>query len=82
MENQTDETEKLKNKSEFKDLQALIKRTDKEDPKPEDLTEMRKLLNEDSTLVRINEISEQAFKRVIETVSKSALMSDQKNFTL
>jgi hypothetical protein len=76
MEKQKDETEKLKDKTEFENLQALIKATDKENPKPEDLAEMRKLLNNDSALVQMNELSEMAFKRVIENFSSSALMKE------
>jgi len=37
---------------------------------------MKKLLDEDSTLVRLNEFSEPAFTRAIESVTKSALMKE------
>lgn len=76
MENKKEETEKPKNNSDFEELQALIKRTDKENPKPEDLKAMRKLLDTNSAMVRLNEASEQAFNRVIEMSSKSALMRE------
>jgi hypothetical protein len=65
-----------KKENEFAEIQALISRTDKENPKPEDLVLMKKILNEDSTLVRINEFAELANKRFIESVSKSALMRE------
>lgn len=61
---------------EFEHVQALIEKTDKENPKPEDLAEMKRLLNKNSTLVRINEMSERAFNSVIRAVSKSALMQE------
>jgi hypothetical protein len=68
--------EEAKEKLSFEEIQALIKATDKENPNPEDLKAMRRHLNENSTLVRLNEFSEQAFKRVIETSTKSALMKE------
>lgn len=76
MENKKEKTEKPNDKSDFENLQALIKATDKENPKPEDLKAMRKHLNENSMLVRLNDFSELAFKRVIENSTKSALMKE------
>src|SRR5687767_6839746 len=57
-------------------LTALIQRTDKENPNPEDLKKIRAILDEDDTLMRINESSEQAFNRVIGTFTKSALSEE------
>jgi hypothetical protein len=68
--------EEKKEKTSFEEMQALIKKTDKENPNPEDLKAMKKLLDENSTLVRLNEFSELAFTRVIESVTKSALMKE------
>ncbi len=45
-------------------ISELIKKTDKENPKSEDLKKLRELLNSDNTLVWLNESSEQAFNRV------------------
>ena len=49
----------------------LIKLTDKENPKPEDLRRLRESLNENAWLVEVNESSEQAFNRFIEDSTKS-----------
>jgi hypothetical protein len=76
MENKKDEAELIDVEAEYQELQALLKRADKENPKPEDLREIRKMLDNSSALVRANELSELAFKRVIETISKSALMGE------
>jgi hypothetical protein len=54
----------------------LIKLTDKENPKPEDLQRLRNRLNDNANLVEINEISERAFGVVIKTYSSSALMKE------
>jgi len=76
MENQTDETEKLKNKSEFEDLQALIKRTDKANPNPEDLAAMKKHLDKNFHFIELNNISGRAFNKAAETTSDSELMRE------
>lgn len=68
--------EKQNEEIEFEDLQALIKKTDKENPKPEDMKLMRRLLDKNSSLIKINELSELAVKRVIETISTSALSQE------
>ena len=57
----------------IKDLIAL---TDKENPKREDLDRMRKILDEDSSLVRVNETSRRALDAVIESHTTSALMKE------
>jgi hypothetical protein len=54
----------------------LINLTDKENPKPEDLKRIREKLDEDSTLVQINESGKRAFEAVINSYTKSALMRD------
>ena len=51
----------------------LIRRTDAENPKPEDLKRLRAILDEDDTLVRLNETGQYAFNRVIGSYTKSAL---------
>lgn len=61
---------------EFAHVQALIEKTDKENPKPEDLAEMKRLLNKNSTLVQINDLSERAYRGLIKTISPSALMQE------
>ncbi len=56
---------------------ALIRRTDKENPKPEDLKRIRAILDEDSSLVRLNDVSQHAFKRAIQSyASQSALQKE------
>jgi hypothetical protein len=70
------EMEKQKDNSEFENLQALVNRTDKENPKPEDLAEIKKLLNADSRLVEMNEITALAFERAIKITTSSALMKE------
>jgi hypothetical protein len=57
-------------------LEALIRRTDKENPNPEDLAKMRCILDQDDTLVRLNKVSEHAFRRVIKSYSESALVTE------
>ena len=76
MENKT---EALENKSEFEDLQALIKATDKENPKPEDLSAMQKYLDGNDALVQVNSISQKAFERAVEISSSSALIREMFN---
>jgi hypothetical protein len=66
--------EKKKDNSDIESLQALIKKTDKENPKPEDLSEMKKMLDCKSMLVRMNEITEIALQRVMKMNTSSALM--------
>lgn len=57
-------------------INDLIKLTDKADPKPEDLRRLRAQLDENDYLVRINEVSEQAFNRVIGSVTTSELVKE------
>ncbi|MBS1796789.1 MAG: hypothetical protein JSS81_23365 [Acidobacteria bacterium] len=66
-------------KNEHEELMALIERTDKENPNPDDLKQLRAHLNNNSALVQLNELSEQAFKRVIENFTNSALMRELLN---
>ena len=68
--------EKQNEKSEVVDVLALIKRTDKENPKPEDLTAIKKHLDEDNLLVKLNTIGKRAFSRAVETCTNSALMQE------
>ncbi|MCD9187266.1 MAG: hypothetical protein LUM44_12600 [Pyrinomonadaceae bacterium] len=56
--------------------ESLIKNTDKENPKPEHLAELKRYLDKNSALVRANEMSEIAFNTVIKAISKSALMQE------
>ena len=66
-----------KKKSEKTDsVVALIRRTDSENPKPEDLERIRAILDENDALVRLNETSKQAFDRVIASYTKSALSKE------
>ncbi len=62
-----------KNAKPIESLHDLISLTDKESPKAEDLAKLRKFLDEDDQLVRLNEASEHAFTMVTETYSTSAL---------
>lgn len=57
-------------------VSELVERTDKENPKSEDLRKIRELLDKDDTLVRLNESSEQAFNRVINSYTTSALVKE------
>lgn len=57
-------------------ISALIDRTDKENPKPEDLEKLRAILDKDDTLVRLNESSEVAFTRVVGTYTTSKLVKE------
>lgn len=70
------ETEKLKNNSEFEDLHALIKRTDKANPNPEDLAAMKKHLDKNFRFIELNSISGRAFEKAIEITSTSELMRE------
>lgn len=79
MEKQNNETEKVKDKPEFENLQALIEATDKENPKPEDLSAMQKYLNDNAAFVTVNSISRKAFERAVEVSSSSALMREMFN---
>ncbi|MEO5859000.1 MAG: hypothetical protein ABIR33_08635, partial [Pyrinomonadaceae bacterium] len=66
-------TTKTKNAETILDL---IKLTDKENPKPEDLERIRARLDENSYLVKINEVSERAFSTLVKTYSSSALVTE------
>jgi hypothetical protein len=68
-----------KKEATFDEIQALIKKTDKENPNPDNLKEMRRYLDNNSTLVQMNELSEMAYKKVIENFSNSALMKELLN---
>jgi len=68
--------EKQNKELSFEEFTALIERTDKEKPKPEDMTKMRKYLNQGSSLVKMNECSEIALKKMILAFSNSALMRE------
>jgi hypothetical protein len=70
------ELENLKNNQKFQHLEALIKRTDKENPKDEDLAEMKRQLDENIQYFKLNNISEQVFEKAIEICSTSALMRE------
>lgn len=65
-----------KEESEYEDVMALVKKTDKENPKPEDLTKMKRFLDKDSRLVELNDFSERAFSRTIELITTSALLKE------
>ena len=58
------------------DLTALLKRTDKENPKPQDLAELRTHLDQNSLLVEVNETSKRAFQIVIGSHTKSELLKE------
>ena len=79
MENQTNEIEKLKKESSYQDITSLIKKTDKENPKPEDLAEMQRYLDDNSALVVANSISRKALERAVEICSTSALVRELYN---
>lgn len=53
-------------------IDAMIRRCDQENPKPEDMKALRAHLDQSDFLVRVNESSEHAFDRVIESYTKSA----------
>jgi len=57
-------------------INDLVRLTDKENPKPEDMERLRKRLDDDAYLVEINESSQRAFDAVIKTYSTSALMKE------
>jgi hypothetical protein len=57
-------------------INDLVKLTDKENPKPAHLQRIREKLDEDSTLVRINESGQRAFDAVIRSYTKSALAKE------
>lgn len=57
-------------------INDLIKLTDKENPKPEDLKRLRDRLDDNGYLVEINEASERAFDAVINSYTTSALMKE------
>jgi hypothetical protein len=54
-------------------LSQLISRTNKENPKPEDLALIRRKLDEDDALVKANEFGERAITVVMGTYTASAL---------
>lgn len=62
--------------NELEELQALVKRTDKENPKPEDIAKMREMLDKHPTFMSIGEHSDNSFNRYIETVTDSALTKE------
>lgn len=57
-------------------INDLIKLTDKENAKPEDLQRLRKRLDDNSALVEINEVGRQALNRVINTTTQSELVQE------
>lgn len=57
-------------------INDLIRLTDKENPKPEDLKRLRECLDDNAYLVKINESGERAFDAVIKTFSTSALLRE------
>lgn len=57
-------------------ISDLIKLTDKENPRPEDLKRIREQLDDNAHLVEINEVSERAFNTVIKSYSSSALVKE------
>jgi len=68
--------DKNSKRSEIDEVKALVKKTDKENPKPEDL-ELRKYLDRDSWLVEANNVSQHAINRVIGYyASSSALLKE------
>lgn len=66
----------LKNNQKFQNLEALIKRTDKENPNDEDLAEMKRHLDENFQLIKLNEMSGRVFEKAIEVFTTSALMRE------
>lgn len=60
----------------FEDFQALIERTDKENPDPRDLKLMERHLDENLALVNANDISQHAFAKAVESCATSALMKE------
>ena len=67
--------QKQKNKK-AETINDLVRLTDKENPNPADLKRIREKLDEDSTLVRINESGKRAFDAVINSYTKSALTKE------
>jgi hypothetical protein len=63
-------------KSKQTSVTELIKLTDKANPKPEHLEMIRKHLDDNAALVKLNEVGQRAIVRVIETYSDSALMRE------
>lgn len=68
--------EKQNKNSKVENVLDLIKQTDKENPKPEDLTALQKFLDKDSLLVELNSVSKMAFQKAIEIYSTSALLRE------
>jgi hypothetical protein len=57
-------------------MNDLVRLTDKADPKSEDLQRLRARLDENDYLVRLNEVSEQAFNRVTNSLTNSELVKE------
>jgi len=57
-------------------MSQLVARTNKENPRPEDLALLRRRLDENDELVKINEVGERAIIAIMETFTKSALMRE------
>lgn len=58
------------------EISELIARVDKENPKPEDVTALRRLLESDAALIAANDLAEKAFTRLFESISKSNAMRE------
>lgn len=69
-------TKETKTKAKRDPIVALIRRCDQENPTPEDLARIREHLDQNDTLVHINESSELAFKRVIGCYTNFALSKE------
>jgi hypothetical protein len=57
-------------------MTELIKRTNKENPKPADLKLLRQRLDDDGDLVKVNEVGERAIASVIDSYTNSALVRE------
>lgn len=66
----------MEKQNELEELQALVKRTDKANPKPEDVARMREMLDKHPTFISIGEHSDNSFYQYIETVTDSALTKE------
>lgn len=62
--------------SEHEEFLALIERTDKANPKPEDLAAMKKQLDKNLRFIELNSISGRAFEKAIEITSNSELIRE------
>lgn len=65
-------TLKVNSQSKADEVKALVKKTDKENPKPEDLAELRKFLDADSRLVEAGNVGQHALDRVIGSYASSS----------